>query len=158
MTRQTIVRNCSKISRAELHDNLMVGWQRCIARYGKGPFAEELDVTTAALDKHIGGSMPGFDSIVDAFGIDGDVLNEVCDRLGVRIVSKEASADLDDLNLLLARALVIINGATHPESPGGRAIVHSEYLEGEDVMRAINKASGDWLERCASIRKPRMVK
>lgn len=156
--RTTIVRNTAKIGKSRLHDVLMIGWARMIARHGKSEFADELGVTTAAIDKQLQGTMPGFDLIVDACGMgEGDVLSEVCDALGVRIVPKEAACDTDDFNLLLARALVTINEAMHPDSPGGRTVTHTEYLDGEEVMRALHKASGDWLQACADIRKPRSV-
>jgi hypothetical protein len=153
--RQTIVRNCSKISKSSLHDLLMIGWARSIAKFGKGAFAEELDISTAAVDKQLSGSMPDFTSIVDVYGFDSEVLDEILDKLGVRIVPKEAACDVDDLNVLLARALVKINEATHPDGPGGRTITHTEYLDGELVMRSIHKASGAWVERCAVIRGDR---
>lgn len=155
--RTTIVRKCGRIGKGRLHDLLMIGWSRCIARYGKQPFAEALEITTAAVDKHLSGSMPGFESIVDAYGFDAEVLDEVADALGVRIVPKEAVCDTDNLNLLIARALLKINEATHPAGPGGRVITHTEYLDGEEVMRALHKATGDWVQRCGDIRKPRAV-
>lgn len=155
--RQTIVRKCSTPNKPRLHDLLMIGWQRCVARYGKQAFAEKLDISTVAVDKQLSGSMPDFSLIVTARGFDEDVLNDVLDELGLRLVSKEATCDVDDLNVLLARALVRINEAIHPDSPGGRAIVHSELLAGEDDMRALHKASGDWLQACADIRRPRAV-
>jgi hypothetical protein len=155
--RTTIVRKCGPFSKARLHDQLMVGWQRCVARYGKQPFAEALEITTVALDKQLQSSMPDFSLIVNARSFDEDVLNEILDDLGLRIVSKEAVCDTDDLNVLLARALVKINEAQHPSSPAGRAIAHSEYLDGEELMRALHTASGEWLQACANIRKPREV-
>lgn len=155
--RQTVVRKCSKIGKARLHDLLMIGWSRAIAKFGKGPFAEALDISTVAVDKHLSGSMPGFEAIVDAYSIDDDVLNEVLSELGVRVVPKDATCDSDDLKLLLARVMLKIQEAEHPDSPGGRAIVHQEYLDCEANMRALHKMSGDWLEVCAQIRRPREV-
>lgn len=157
-SRLTIVRKCSKIGKSRLHDLVMVGWSRCIARYGKQAFAEELGVTTAAIDKQLSGSMPDFALIADARGFDEDVLNEVCDALGIRIVPRNTVCDSDHLNLVLARALVKINEATDPKGPGGRAIVHTEYLDGESIMLELHKATGAWLEKCAEARTPRMVR
>lgn len=155
--RQTIVRNCSMIGKAGLHDLLMIGWQRAIAKFGKGPFAEALEISTVAVDKQLSGSMPDFSLIVNAYGFDSEVLDDVLDEMGLRIVPKEAACDTDDLNLLLARALVKLNEATHPDGPGGRTIVHTEYLDGELVMRSLHKAAGAWIERCAVIRGDRAV-
>lgn len=155
--RQTIVRKCSKISKSRLHDLLMVGWSRSIAKFGKGPFAEAIELTTAAIDKQLASSMPGFEHIVDVYGFDAQVLDDVAKALGVRIVPEDAVCDTDDLHVLLARALVKISEAMHPESPGGRTIVHSEYLDGEAVMRELHAASGRWLAACSDIRKPREV-
>ena len=157
MQRTTIVRKGGRIGKARLHDLLMVGWQRCVAKFGREAFADELEISTEALRKQLSGSMPDFSTIVAAYCIDDDVLSEVLDALGVRIVPKEAACDVDDLNVLMARALVKINEATHPDGPGGRTITHSEYLDGELVMRQIHKASGAWVEQCAVIRGHRSV-
>lgn len=154
-TRQPVVRKCSKITKPQLHDLLMIGWQRAVSKFGKGAFAEALEISTVAVDKQLAGSMPDFATIVEAYAHDDEILNDILDTLGVRIVPKEAACDTDDLNLLLARALVKINEATHPDGPGGRNITHSEYLDGELVMRALHKTSGAWVERCAVIRGDR---
>lgn len=156
-SRQTIVRNCSKMSKARLHDLLMIGWQRTIARHGKGAVAEELEISTVAVDKQLSGSMPDFSLIVNAYGFDSEVLDDVADALGVRIVPKEAVCDTDDLNLLLSRALVKFTEAIHPHGPGGRPIIHTEYLDGEELMRSVHVETGKWLARCADIRRPRAV-
>lgn len=155
--RQTIVRNCSKISKSRLHDLLMIGWSRTVSKFGKQAVADELDISTAAIDKQLAASMPDFATIVDVYGFDSEVLDEVLDELGLRIVPKDTVCCVDDLNLLLSRALVKLNEAVHPDGPGGREIVHTEYLDGEDVMRALHAKSGDWLARCGEIRRPRAV-
>lgn len=155
-SRQSIVRKCSKISKSRLHDLLMIGWSRSIAKFGKGPFAEELDISTVAVDKQLSGSMPGFESIVDVYSFDDEVLTEVLAELGVRIVPKDATCDTDDLRLLLARVMLMVQQAEHPRGPGGRAIVPQEYLDGEEVMRALHTMSGNWLQKCADIRAPKL--
>lgn len=157
--RQPVVRNCETPRKQQLHANLMLGWNRAIARHGKGAFADALDSSTVAVNKQLAGSMPEFHTIMDVMTFAPDVLQDVMkEHFGKRIVDAEAVCDVDDLNLLIGRVLVMINEATHPDGPGGRSIVHSEYLKGEDLMRQLHAASGEWLEQCAAIRRPREVR
>lgn len=150
----TVVRNCSTLSKPQLHALLMEGWARGIANLKKGAFADALEITGPALDKQLTGSMPGLECIDKALDAEPTVLDDWLKQKGKRLVDAEAVCDVDDLNLLIGRVLVMINEATHPASPGGRAIVHTEYLAGEDLMRQLHQASGDWLESCSSLRKP----
>jgi hypothetical protein len=154
-TRATVVRNCSKVAKPQLHALLMEGWARCIARFGKGSFADALEISTVGLDKQLTGSMPDFATIMDAFDHDDTVLDDVLTEKGKRLVSIDAVCDVDDLRLLIARVMVKMQEVTHPDSPGGVAIVHTEYLEGEDLMRQLNGATSEWLAKCSDIRRPR---
>jgi hypothetical protein len=155
--RRTVVRNCSTLSKPQLHALLMEGWARAIAKLGKGLFADHLEISAPALDKQLTGSMPGFDCIDKAFDADDSVLDEWAAEKGKRIVAKEAVCDVDDLRLLIARVMLKMQEVTHPDSPGGAAIVHSEYLDGETLMRELHGATGEWLARCSEIRRPRAV-
>lgn len=155
--RETIVRNRSKVSKARLHDLLMTGWARLIARHGKGSFADALDTSTVAIDKHLTGSMPGFELIADALTFkDSDVLDDVLAELGIRIVPADAVCCVDDLSLLIARVLVKVQEAEHPDGPGGRTVVPQEYLDAEDLMSKLHRATGAWLEKCRDIRTPNL--
>jgi len=145
------------LTKPKLHAALMQGWSRAIAKFGKGGFADKLEVSVTALDKQLTGSMPGFELIDRAFDHDPSVLDDWAREKGVRLVAAEAVCDVDDLNLLIGRVLVLINEATHPDSPGGRAIIHSEKLKGEDLMRQLHHTSGQWLSECADLRRPRSV-
>lgn len=149
--------SAASLSRPKLHAALMQGWARAISKFGKGGWADKLEISGPALDKQLIGSMPGFELIDRAFDHDPTVLDDWAAEKGKRLVDAEAICDVDDFNLLVGRVLVLINEATHPDSPGGRAIVHSEYLLGEDLMRQLHQASGDWLSKCADIRRPRSV-
>lgn len=155
--RQTVVRNRSKIEKPRLHALLMEGWARCIARFGKGAWSDALGISSVGLDKQLTGTMPGFETIMDAFDHDDSVLDDVFREKGFRLVSTDAVCDVDDLGLLLSRVLVMLNEAEHPDGPGGRSIVPQEYITGEPLMRDLHAASGRWLEKCSSIRRPRSV-
>lgn len=155
---RTVVAKAQRVSKQQLHADLMVGWARAIAaKGGVGAFCDHHDITQPALKKQQAGSMPGFELIISALQDDGHVLDEVMARIGKRVSDQNAECDADDLSRLLARVLLLIAEAEHPDSPGGRAIVHQEYLGGEDLMRQVHCASGKWLERCAEIRTPRVV-
>jgi hypothetical protein len=156
-SRPTLVRKCGKVSKASLHDLLMVGWQRMIATYGKGPFCDYLEISTTAMDKQLTGSMPGFDLIVDAVCAEPHVLDDVMAALGMRMVAQEGDCDADDMQVVLAKLMLWHAQATHPDSPGGRRVVHSEVGDAESWLRQIHKLSGDLIAGLAEARKPRAV-
>ncbi len=155
--RKTIVRKCSTPSKAALHDLLMIGWQRCVSSYGKGTFADALGISTVAVDKQLAGSMPGFEHIVEATSFDPHVLDDVLAAMGKRVIDAEGEIDADDLSVALAMVLLWTKRAEHPDSPGGRRIVHSEIAEAETMLRQIHKITGDLLGNLADARKPRVV-
>lgn len=152
---ETVVSKPERLTKHQLHAKLMVGWSRLIARFGKGGFADMMELTTAGVDKQLAGSMPRFEQIDRAFDEDDTILDPWLESKGKRIVDKTAVCDVDDFKVLLARTTLKITEATHPDGPGGTTITHGEYLDGEDLMRQLNRATAQWLERCASIRAPR---
>ena len=157
MADQTVVANRATIAKPRLHAKLMQGWNRIIDKMGKGAFADALGCSTVAIDKQLTGSMPGFDLIDAAFCIDPSVLDDWLQHRGMRLCAIDAACDADDMGLLMARVLVLIQEAEHPDSPGGRSITHTEYLNGEKLMRQLHAATGRWVDRCTDIRRPREV-
>lgn len=157
MTDATVVSNTDPLPKQRLHAKLMRGWSRIIDKMGKGAFADALGATTAGIDKQLSGSMPGLEMIDAALCIDPTVLDDWLKHRGVRLVAEGAVCDVDDLGLLMARVLVMIQEAEHPDGPGGRTITHTEYLNGEKLMRQIHSASGRWIDCCTDIRRPREV-
>lgn len=150
-------RKFAPLTRLQLHAKIMLGFSRAIDKLGRGVFLEKIDCTSEGLRKQMNGGLPSLEVLDRAFDADPMVLDDWMHAKGVRIVSEDAACDTDDLNLLLARALVKINEVTHPDSPGGRAIVHTEYLGGEDLMRQIHSASATWLQQCAKVRGDHVV-
>ena len=59
--------------------------------------------------------------------------------------------------LLIDRLLVTLHEAEHPDSAGGRAVVHSELLGMEALIRELHGASGNWLAQIEAMRRPREV-
>jgi len=157
MSAATVVPERAPLPKQRLHAKLMRGWVRIIDAIGKGAFADKLGCTTAGIDKQVSGSMPGLDIIDAAFCIDDTVLDDWLAYHGKRLVDEQAVCDVDDMGLLLSRVLVMLNEAEHPDGPGGRAIIHTEYLGGERLMRDIHAASGRWIDNCTAIRRPREV-
>lgn len=141
------------LTKLQLHALLMKGWARCIVSAGgKGSFADKADITSAALDKQLTGSMPGLDVIDRALDVDGTVLDDWMDAKGLRIVSKEAVCDTDDASVLIARLMLWLQEAQHPDSPGGRKIVHNELLPAELLIRQLHGATGNWLARISEMK------
>ena len=155
--RNTVVAKAQRLTKPELHAFLMEGWARAITKNGKGKFADALEISTTALDKQLTGSMPGFDIIDKAMDACPTVLDEYVRAKGKRIVDENAVCDTDDASLLIARLLVKLQEAEHPDSPGGRSVVHSELLGMENLIRQLNGATGNWLHQIEQMRRPRVV-
>ena len=153
----SVVAKAQRLSKPKVHALLMEGWTRAIATLGKGKFADALEISTVALDKQLTGSMPGFDIIDKAMDACPTVLDEYIRAKGKRIVDENAVCDTDDASLLIARLLVKLQEAEHPDSPGGRSIVHSELLGMENLIRQLNGATSNWLHQIEQMRRPRSV-
>lgn len=154
MVDPTVVAAPQRLTKAQLHAKVMRGWSRGIDRLGKGAFADQIDCSVQALDKQLAGSLPTFETIDHAMDVEPTVLDDYFSAKGKRLVDKDAVCNSDDVSLLIARVLVMIQEAEHPDGPGGRTIVPQEYIAGEKLMRDLHGASARWLERCSDIRSP----
>lgn len=139
--RQTVVRKRSKLSKPMVHALLMEGWSRAIAKFGKGAFADALEISSVGLDKQLVGSMPDFATILDALDHDETVLDDLLKAKGLRLVDAEAVCDSDDASVLIARLMVWLAEAQHPDSPGGRRIVHTELVGAEALIRQLRSVA-----------------
>lgn len=157
MSDPTVVVAPQRLTKAQLHAKLMLGWARGIDRHGRGAWMDAIEVSSEGLRKQLDGSMPSLEAIDRALDAEPTVLDDYLSAKGKRIVDRDAVCDVDDMGLLLSRVLVMLNEAEHPDGPGGRAIVPQEYLAGEKLMRDLHAASSRWLEKCADIRRPREV-
>ena len=154
MTGPTVVAALQRLTKQQLHAKVMRGWARGIDRHGKGTFADRIECSIQALDKQLAGSLPTLETIDRAMDAEPSVLDDYFEAKGKRLVDKEAVCDADDCGLLIARVLVMLNEAEHPNGPGGRAIVPQEYLAGEKLMRDLHAVSARWIQRCTEIRQP----
>ncbi|MBB4611648.1 hypothetical protein [Sphingomonas yabuuchiae] len=157
MTVPTVVAKAEPISKPRLHAKIMRGWARAIDRMGKGAFLDAIECSTQALDKQLAGSMPSLETLDRALTAEPTVLDDWLAARGKRLVDQDATCDVDDMGLLMARVLVMIQEAEHPEGPGGRTIVPQEYLNGEKIMRELHAVTGRWIEKCSDLRRPREV-
>lgn len=148
----TVVGETTKLSKPRVHSLLMQGWARAIAKNGKGNFADGIEISVPALDKQLTGSMPGFDVIDRAFDLCPTVLDEYLTAKGKRVVDAEAVCDTDDASVLIAKLMLWLQEAQHPESPGGRRIVHTELVNAEKIIRQLHGATGNWLARIGELR------
>ncbi len=155
MTGPTVVAKAERLTKAQLHAKIMRGVARGIDNAGgKGRFADAVDLSTQAIDKQLQGSMPSIEVLDRVMDIEPTVLDDWLRAKGKRLVDEDAVCDADDCGLLIARVLVMLNEAEHPNGPGGRTIVPQEYLAGEKLMRDLHGASARWLQRCTEIRRP----
>lgn len=155
--RNTVVGEIEPLSKQQLHAKVMLGWSRAIANLGKGAFADKLDITVPGLDKQLAGSMPGFDLIDKALDLEPSLLEDWLSHKKKRLVDIDAICSTDDIGLVMARLLAWFHEASHPNSPGGVAIVHSEKLAAEPLMRQLHCEIGKFLEEIAGMRRPRAV-
>lgn len=148
------------VNEAKFHNAMIRGLSRAADALGSlKALAFVMDISTKQLGNIMAGASTDPKRLWDAHiaAPDADVMNDIAELYGKRLVDKNATCDTDNLNVLLARVLLMVNEATHPDSPGGRAIVHTEYLDGETLMRQVHTMSANWLEQCAQIRRPRGV-
>lgn len=157
MLHRTVVGEKRPLSKPRLHALLMEGWSRAIVKLGKGAFADKIGVSAPALDKQLTGSMPGFDVIDAALDVCPTVLDEYLREKGLRLVDQEAVCDTDDASLLIARLLVKLQEAEHPDSPGGRAVIHTELFDMEALIRQLHGQTGNWINQIETLRRPRSV-
>lgn len=141
-----------QLTKPELHSLVMAGWQRGIIHHGKGGWADKLEISSTALDKQLTGSMPGMECIDKALDHEPTVLDDYMTRKGKKIVDEDAPTNAAELMLLVARVNLKLAEYSHPDSPAGVETAHSEYLDGEALMRDLHAASGRWIERCNQIR------
>ena len=153
----TVVVKNDPLPKHRLHAKIMRGWTRAIDKRGKGGFADDIDCSGPGLDKQLNGSMPTLETIDRALCVEPSVLDDWLAFRGLRVVSEESVCDTDDMSLLIARVLVMLQEAEHPDGPGGRTIVPQEYLAGEKLMRELHVASGRWMEKCRQLRQLREV-
>jgi hypothetical protein len=145
--RTTVVAGTQRLNKQQLHAKLMRGWARGIDRHGKGTFADKLECTTTGLDKQLAGSFPSFETLDRALDAEPTVLDDFMLAKGKRIVDANAVCDVDDASLLITRLLLWLQEAQHPDSPGGRAVVHTELLPAEFMIRQLHAATGNWIAK-----------
>jgi hypothetical protein len=148
----TVVGETTRLTKPRLHSLLMQGWARAIAKHGKGGFADKVEITGPALDKQLTGSTPTFEVIDRALDACPTVLDEYFDAKGLRLVAREAVCDTDDASVHIARLMLWLQEAQHPDSPGGRRIVHTELVGAEVLIRALHGATGNWLAQITNLR------
>lgn len=153
MQRTTVVGSKPALTKAQIHAKIMRGWSRGIDRHGKGAWADALDQSGQALDKQLAGSMPTLETLDKALDAEPTVLDDYVAAKGKRIVDANAVCDVDDAGVLITRILLWLQESQHPDSPGGRAIVHSELLPAEFMIRQLHTATGNWIEGINSHRR-----
>jgi hypothetical protein len=150
----TVVGGKVRLNKQQLHAKIMCGWSRAINNVGgKGTFADKLDITVQALDKQLAGSMPTPEVLDQALSIEPTVLDDWMEAHGKRLVDKNAVCDVDDASVLIARLMLWLQEAQHPDSPGGRSVVHTELLPAEFMIRQLHAATGNWIQTITETRR-----
>lgn len=154
MTRRSnVVPETPNVTEPEFHAAMLSGLARCEKLSDEKALAFVMDITTKQLGNiRTKGSMPAPKRLWDAHAAHGTGLEEVAALYGYRIVAKEAVCDVDDASVLITRVLLWLHESQHPDSPGGRAVVHTELIPAELMIRQLHQATGDWLGSIAEHR------
>jgi hypothetical protein len=158
MTPDTVVAAPQRLTKQRLHAKLMRGWSRAIDNHGRGAFLDALGISSQALTKQFDGSMPNFELIDAAFDLDDTVLDDWAAAKGVKIVDKDAVCDSDVAALNVSRLLTWILESQRPDSPGGSRIVHTELLPNEELIRAVHRLTGNWLQQITGHSEPTVLR
>ncbi len=155
--RSNVVPEMSGVTEDQFHGAMVAGLGRAETKVGSKALAFVMDVTTKQLRNIFGGSAPHPKRLWDARKVCPSALDDIADLYDCKIVSKASACDVDDLKVLIATVNLKLTEYAHPESAAGEKTAHSEFLDGEDLMRELNEATARWLETCRSIRRPRSV-
>jgi hypothetical protein len=149
-----VVPETTSVTEDEFRAAMLAGLARCEKKSSDKALAYVMDITTKQLGniKNKGGT-PSPKRLWDAHAAHGTGLEDIAALYGMRLVAKEAVCDVDDVSVMIARLLLWLHEAQHPNSPGGRKVVHSELLPAEFMIRQLNQATGDWLATIADHRK-----
>lgn len=146
MTAGTVVTPVRAPTEQEFHASMIAGLARAAVKLGgRGALADKMDMTSAGLKKVFDGGMTSPKRLFDLLEHDETVLNDVATRYGKRLVDAEAVCDVDDASVLVARLMLWLQEAQHPDSPGGRSVVHTELLPAEFMIRQLHAATGNWI-------------
>jgi hypothetical protein len=147
------------VSDAEFRVAMVAGLARAQKKAGGAkPLAYIMDLSTKMLGRILGGeSDTSPKRLWDAHAATGTGLEDIAELYGLRLVPKDAVCDVDNATLVMSGLLNAILTAEHPDSPGGRAITHSELLGMEDLVRQVHAKTGKMLTQIADHRRPRVV-
>ena len=150
---ETSVPKAQRPTEQEFHARMIAGLARAAVRLGgQGALADKMDITPKGLEKIFKGGATHPKRLFDLLDHDPHVLDDIANGYGVRIVDKEAVCDRDDASVLVARLMLWLQEAQHPDSPGGRNIVHTELLPAELLIRQLHGATGNWLARISDMK------
>lgn len=156
--RSNVVPSVSDVTEDQFHGAMIAGLGRAEVSVGsRKALAYTMDVSPKQLGNIFAGAAPHPKRLWDALAVEPTALDDIARLYGKRMVDQEAVCDTDDASLLIARLLVKLQEAEHPDSPGGRNVTHSELLGMEGLIRQLHGATGNWLNQIEGIRRPRSV-
>lgn len=155
MASKTVVRKRQHVTEQRFHALMIAGLARAaVSLGGKGALADRMDLTGAGLAKIFAGGMTNPKRLWDLLEHEPTALDDVAKAYGWKLVDKDSVCDTDDVAVLLARLLLWLESAKHPQSPGGRRIVTSELTPVEAVIRELHGATGAWIDIIDEARAP----
>lgn len=141
------------VTEAEFLGAMVAGLARAEKKVGTRALANQMDVSTKQLGNIMAGASTHPKRLFDVLKSDVTALDDVAKLYGKRLVNKEAVCDVDDASVLITRLLLWLHESQHPDSPGGRNVVHTELLPAEFMIRQLHQATGDWIAQISDIRK-----
>jgi hypothetical protein len=156
--RNTVVPETMGVTEEEFHAAWLTGLSRADKNVGRRVLAFVMEITTKQVKNIFDGAATHPKRMWDALAADPTALDDIAEKYGKKIVDRNAVSTVDDAIIVMTRLAAKMAEVIHPDSPGGRAITHCEYLDAEALMREAHAVSGAWLEKCGDIRAPRAVK
>jgi len=150
--RGNIVPETTSVTEAQFMAAMIAGLARAEKNVGTKALAFTMDVTVKQLGNILAGAATHPKRLWDAMAADESAQADIAALYGKRLVDKEAVCDVDDASVLITRLLLWLHEAQHPDSPGGRAVVHTELLPAEFLIRQLHQATGNWLAQIAQAR------
>jgi hypothetical protein len=151
--RGNVVPETTDVSEAQFMAAMVAGLARAEKNVGTKALAFTMDVTVKQLGNILAGAATHPKRLWDALAADDTAMADIADLYGKRLVAKEAVCDVDDASVLITRLLLWLHEAQHPNSPGGRNIVHTELLPAEFMIRQLHQATGNWLGQISNHRE-----
>jgi hypothetical protein len=138
-----------RLEKERVRDLLALGWARTVAKHGRVPFANHLNVHVDTVKNALGGDhSPEIHTALNSLGFDHLALDDLMEAYGLRVVPRDqADAGCSSATLPL---LAAVHKVAEAEADG--AIDHAELLAMEGELREAASIIARLLTRVSGLR------